>query len=155
MKKTGKSISQFDHQSSLTGDEWLLVNKDVGDVNFQSKKVKLSTLKDFIVSYIGDSSQETPVPVETGVITATITTNRKTATCSDVVPEDSTVKHSTTSATSGYVDGTQVTLSFNSEATQTKSCWFKITHSGYEDLVYRVDITQTATRTITGSTPVY
>lgn len=51
--KTGKSISQFDPQSSLTGDEWLLVNK-LSNGNYISKKVRMSTLKDFILGYEGN-----------------------------------------------------------------------------------------------------
>lgn len=47
--KTGKSISQFDPQSSLTGDEWLLVNVETNPQEYVSRKVRLSTLKDAIL----------------------------------------------------------------------------------------------------------
>ena len=48
--KTGKSISQFAPQSSLTGDEWLLVNVKTNPQVYVSRKVRLSTLRDYIIS---------------------------------------------------------------------------------------------------------
>ena len=47
--KTRKSISQFDPQSSLTGDEWLLVNVETNPQEYVSRKVRLSTLRDYII----------------------------------------------------------------------------------------------------------
>lgn len=48
--KTGKFISQFDPQSSLTGDEWLLVNVETNPQEYVSRKVRLSTLRDYIIT---------------------------------------------------------------------------------------------------------
>ena len=52
--KTGKSISQFDPQSALTGDEWLLVNVETNPHEYVSRKVRLSTLRDYIISIYVD-----------------------------------------------------------------------------------------------------
>lgn len=77
-------------------------------------------------------------------LTATITTNRNTATCSNVNPPDATVQYSKTNATSGYADGSTFTLDFTSGTTQTKNGWFKLSKSGVADTIYKVSIKQTA-----------
>ena len=76
-------------------------------------------------------------------LTATVTTQDATATCSNVRPSDATVQYSTSSKTSGYQAGTQFTLPFTANKTQTKNGWFKLSYPGAQDAIYKVAITQT------------
>ena len=80
-------------------------------------------------------------------MTATVTTNKKKATCSNVKPSNARVQYSKTSKTSGYQDGTQFTLSFTSGANQKKTGWFKLSCEGLTDAIYKVVITQTMVET--------
>lgn len=64
--KTGKSISQFDPQSFLTGNEWLLVNVEKNPQEYVSKKVRLSTLRDYITTNTIDEQQPPIIPADDG-----------------------------------------------------------------------------------------
>lgn len=65
--KTGKSISQFDPQPSLTGDEWLLVNVETNPQEYVSRKVRMSTLRDYIISIYDVIPEESNLITEDGI----------------------------------------------------------------------------------------
>ena len=80
-------------------------------------------------------------------LTATVTTQDATATCSNVQPPGTTVQYSTSSKTSGYQAGTQFTMPFTANRTQTKTGWFKLLHPTLGTAIYQVEITQKVTKT--------
>ena len=56
--KEGKSITQFSRQTSLTGDELLLVNQIRDDGTCVSRYMSLSGLRDYIIGQRENSTNE-------------------------------------------------------------------------------------------------
>ena len=72
--KDGKSITQFPRQTSLTGDELFLVNQKLDDNTYVSRYMRLSTLRDYIISqeqiyFLITENDEEPLFDEQPIIT--------------------------------------------------------------------------------------
>lgn len=107
--------------------------------DFRQKLAELPLTDDVTTQKVTFTSQ---VTLHTEPLSATVQVSGRTARCSNATP-GATIQYSTTSNTSGYVDGTQFTLSFDANTNQTKKGWFKISFPGRNSEIYQVTITQT------------